>query len=329
MGFELPFYAMNDWPFKAMRELLWTFALSMVLAASVPAYAATCDGVDASALAWIDKMARNSDQHSYHGVVTLQRGDQMQVMQVAHQVKDGATTGRLTQLNGQGAQVERINHPVNCQHPGHQVLALGADVRSGRCDIARQYHFSIAGDERIAGRRAVKLRVVPKDMYRFGYLMSLDRETGLLLKTELIGRGDRILEKYQFANLAYDDVGTEVSEVSLVHRAEHPHPQHNVVHGQVAYPWSVGWLPRGFIATDTSHGRSDRRTFTDGLAVFSVFLETLDQRLEPGEGVVRSGGTTSYTRGMSIAGQSVLVTVIGEVPVNTARMVADSVVWVQ
>ncbi len=42
---------------------------------------------------------------------------------------------------------------------------------------------------------------------------------------------------------------------------------------------------------------------------------------------MRSGGTTSYTRGMKLSGQPVLVTVIGEVPVNTARMVADSVAW--
>ena len=58
-----------------------------------------------------------------------------------------------------------------------------------------------------------------------------------------------------------------------------------------------------------------------------VFLEELAREIRPGEGVVRSGGTTSYTRGMSFAGQPVLVTVIGEVPVNTARMVADSINW--
>jgi sigma-E factor negative regulatory protein RseB len=30
---------------------------------------------------------------------------------------------------------------------------------------------------------------------------------------------------------------------------------------------------------------------------------------------------------MDLTGQAVLITVIGEVPVNTARMVADSVAW--
>ena len=92
-----------------------------------------------------------------------------------------------------------------------------------------------------------------------------------------------------------------------------------------AAQWNVGWLPLGFTLTDLPQATSGRRTYTDGLAVFSVFLEPLGQDIRPGEGVVSSGGTTSYTRGMHLGGQPVLVTVIGEVPLNTARMVADSI----
>ena len=54
-------------------------------------------------------------------------------------------------------------------------------------------------------------------------------------------------------------------------------------------------------------------------------LQCFRCEMRAGEGVARSGGTTSYTRGMRLSGQPVLVTVIGEVPVNTARMVADSI----
>ena len=42
---------------------------------------------------------------------------------------------------------------------------------------------------------------------------------------------------------------------------------------------------------------------------------------------MRKGGTTSYIRGMQVDAKPMLVTVLGEVPVNTARMVADSVTW--
>ena len=57
-------------------------------------------------------------------------------------------------------------------------------------------------------------------------------------------------------------------------------------------------------------------------------MEELENEIRPREGLVKKGGTTTYTRGLRLEDQPVLVTVIGEVPVNTARMVADSIAWV-
>ena len=304
-------------------------ALSLTLSTtfSATATAAACPEADAEALLWLDRMSRSLNQVNYHGVVTLQRGDDMQVMQVSHSVEHGTTSEQLTQLTGQGAQVERANHPLECIHPGHTLLRVGQDLQAGRCGIAEQYRFSVGNGELVAGRKAVRIRIEPRDMYRYGYIMELDRETGLLLKTETVGRGDKTLEKFQFANLSYTGQIPAGTEVNLTHKAEHPHPQTASTSTSVAREWAVSWVPRGFTATDAPAGKVARRTYTDGLAVFSVFLEDLGQEIRPGEGVVRSGGTTSYTRGMSLTGQPVLVTVIGEVPVNTARMVADSVDW--
>ena len=87
----------------------------------------------------------------------------------------------------------------------------------------------------------------------------------------------------------------------------------------------MAWLPPGFTATQPVSSSDGQRSFTDGLAVFSVFMEPLDVAMTPGEGVVRWGSTTSYTRGMRAGELPVLVTIIGEVPVNTARMVTDSI----
>jgi sigma-E factor negative regulatory protein RseB len=266
---------------------------------------------------------------NYHGVVTLQRGDDMQVMQVSHSVEHGTSSEQLTRLTGQGAQVQRADHPLECIHPGHKLLRVGADLQAGRCGIAQYYRFTVGDGERVAGRQAVRISIEPLDMYRFGYVMELDRETGLLLKTQTVGRGDKILEKFQFANLSYTGQSHESVEVNVVHEAQHPHPLAPVAAPSIGRKWAVRWVPHGFTATDAPVDDSVRRTYTDGLAVFSVFLEELGREIRPGEGLVRNGGTTSYTRGMSLTGQPVLVTVIGEVPVNTARMVADSVDWTQ
>ena len=307
--------------------------LSGVLVLLLPlgsgAQSIACPDADTTALSWLDKMSRSIHQVSYHGVVTLQRGDDMQVMQVSHRVDGDTSAESLTQLTGQGAQIKRGSHPLDCMHPGHLLLRVAEDLQAGRCGIAEQYRFSVADGERIAGRRSVRIRIEPRDMYRFGYAMSLDRETGLLLKTEMIGRGSKVLEKFQFANLSYSGQLPGTTEVDIIHEAEHPHPTSPAINRSLGRAWAVRWVPRGFAATDLPGEKSRRRTYTDGLAVFSVFLEDLEREIRPGEGLVRNGGTTSYTRGMRLTDQPVLVTVIGEVPVNTARMVADSVGWTQ
>lgn len=304
--------------------------LACALFAPTQLAAQDCPAADKEALQWLDKMSRSVHQVSYHGVVTYQRGKQeMQVMQVSHSVGNGSTSERLTQLTGQGAQVVRKDHPLECVHPGHKLLLLGEGLQSRGCGIAEHYRFSVAEGERVAGRKAVRVLIEPRDMYRYGYVMELDRSTGLLLKTMTIGRGEKVLEKFQFADLSYDESMPQGADIDVIHHAEHPVPGETASSRNVSRNWTVRWLPRGFTTTDDQQAGVGRRTFTDGLAVFSVFIEELDREIKPGEGVVRTGSTTSYTRGMRLTDQPILVTVVGEVPVNTARMVADSVNWVR
>ena len=307
-------------PWPAYRMVLGLLVLLLATRAG-----AACPSSDTEALAWLDKMSRSLHQVNYHGVVTFQRGADMQAMQISHSVTDGLASERLMELTGQGAEIVRLDHPLECIHPGHQLLRLGADLQAGRCGIADYYRFSVAEGELVAGRQAVQVRIEPRDMYRYGYVMELDQDTGLLLKSETIGRGAKILETFQFASLSYSGDGTTTGEAGVVHKAQHPHPDVAVPASLVGAGWAVNWLPRGFTGTDLPVDAAGRRTYTDGLAVFSVFLEQLSQDIRPGEGVVRTGATTSYTRGMHLAGEPVLVTVIGEVPLNTARMVADSI----
>lgn len=306
----------------------FTLALTALLLLSPQARGSTCAGADQEALRWLDKMSRSEDQVSYHGVVTFQRGgEEMQVVQVAHSVADQASSERLTQLTGQGAEVVRKDHPLDCIHPGDKLLRIGEDLRTGHCGVAEHYRFAVRDGERIAGRKSVRILIEPRDMYRFGYVMELDRDTGLLLKTATVGHDSKVLERFQFADISLNEPLPQGAPIEVVHEAEHPVPGHALRAPRLTRPWTIGWLPSGFTGTDDASGAAGRRTYTDGLAVFSVFLEELDREIRPGEGVVQRGSTLSYTRGLRLAEQPVLVTVVGEVPVNTARMVADSLRW--
>ena len=310
---------------KAVNALIGACALALG-AFSVGA-SAECEGLDTEALGWLEKMVDSRRQVSYHGVMTLQRGADMQVVQVSHRIDGEQAEIVMTQLTGQGAQVYQ-DRPLHCEHPGYDLKHIGESVRAGDCGIASQYRFSVSNGDRVAGRRSVQIRVEPRDRYRYGYVMSLDRKTGLLLKTETLGHDQRALEKIQFANLQItSEIPRHSSEVELRLEAPDPQPDQSGDPTEGVTPWQVRWLPPGFTLTDAATETQARRTYTDGFAAFSVFIEDLDHPIEPGEGLVRKGGTTSYIRGMEVDARPMLVTVLGEVHVNTARMVADSVSW--
>ena len=71
--------------FKLHSRLLVFFAL----VTSTCVAAAVCPDTDPRALSLLDKMSRNIQQISYHGVATLQRDGDMQVLQLSHLVEQG------------------------------------------------------------------------------------------------------------------------------------------------------------------------------------------------------------------------------------------------
>jgi sigma-E factor negative regulatory protein RseB len=303
----------------------------LVLASFVGPAWSDCQGADKTALRWLDRMSRSLRETSYQGVFTYQHGLSVQAMRISHSVKNNIETEEVTRLTGSGERVVRTKHPLDCIHPGHRLVRLGALYAddSDDCGIADYYQLKMGNLQRIAGRTAVTVHVRPRDMYRYGYQMAIDSETGLLLKTQTIAGDGRVLERFQFADLKIGEVETDGTQVDVIHTASHEfHGEPNFSeHEDSVGQWTVVWVPQGFVLTQGESSSPWDKTFTDGLAVFTVFLEQLPELPQPGEGRARQGGTTAYTRGMNVSGQPVLVTVLGEVPMNTARMVADSIAW--
>ena len=288
-----------------MRRLL---TLALALLAPLGVAAAECVTADGEALKWLDRMSHSLRETSYRGVFTYQQGGGVQTMRIVHSVRDDVETEQLTRLSGASATVLRVEHPLDCIHPGHRLVRIGELYRGAGddCGVAAFYRLQMAGDRRIAGRDAVLMNVLPRDMYRYGYRLALDRETGLLLKTETVSGDGQVLERFQFADVEIGDVDVRGTQVEVVHRAAHRHGGERRPAPPGRPPWTVGWLPEGFMMTDKVDGTGYDKTFTDGLATFTVFLEALPS-LEKAEEVTR---------------------ILGEVPVNTARRVVDSVNWV-
>ena len=197
-------------------------------------------------------------------------------------------------------------------------------------DLSANYRFNLSGRGSVIGRPAVCLEVRPRDDNRYGFLLWLDEETGLLLRSELRDATGRYLERVEFLSLK---VGASVSEEALQPEmprvVAQPAAELSDAPAQATVPvsWKIGWVPRGFRITD-AHPHEGKKgvhvMFSDGLATFSVFVEAAPQSAAGGV-FARNGATVLLSHDLTGERGDYLVTVVGEVPPETAHRIAESV----
>lgn len=302
------------------------------------AVAPACEDADPAALQLLERMSRSGTSVGHVGMATLQRGGDMRVLQMHRDVRDDAVTDSITLLTGQSARVVRSGHSENCSHPGHALLRLQRAGADG-CGLAAHYRLSLGGGERIAGRTTQRIVAQPRDLYRYAHVLEIDEQTAQLLKATTLALDGVALEQFQYASFEASadrgdaeseeagsppDASGDATNYQLAALGDGSGSEHPAAAGVAALDWYPAWVPAGFVPTREG-GSAAYLTFTDGMASFSVFLELADTSMQAGEGVFREGSTLAYTRGMHMAGSAVLVTVVGEIPVNSARIVADSI----
>ena len=316
---------------KQINKPLKTIALLVALFSTPFIFANT----ESEARGWLDKMAAALHEQDYQGIFTYVRGGDFNTMQIVHKFVDGEERERLLQLNGEKLEIQRVDEDVICRHENTDHVDLEHHVPIGPFSskfneslVAYQdfYGIKLHGEGRIAGRPAMKLAISPRNNDRYGYLLWLDKETGLLLQSHMIDVDKkRVREIFQFSAI---EIGPSTGSTSLASSMSEDAIQHRLSGELVVYSkekrnkprWRVAWLPNGFKAVPVSG--SDRFHFTDGLATFSVFVEPVGNSVLP-DSATRVGGTVVITRRLKQReGQ---ITVVGEAPYSIAERVAESV----
>lgn len=301
-------------------------------------FAACGSSAQDSVVEWLAKMDASRRSLSYEGILSYQYAnsvhelaDQIYGLKVRHYIKNGLGYDYVATLDGPEQEIAREGHNIRRVHVGPKLIQR--TQQSSQRGYQRYYDVDISGADRVAGREVVRLEIRPKDVYRLGYLLSLDTETGLLLRSEAIDQQGRVLERFQYMavnlepslppELAKQDVNAvQIDAVELEAGDDET--------GAAALPWRPSWLPIGFIQTQ-GNGHPESLSYTDGMAVFSIFVDSLmaanQGELMATESSRRRGASVSYTA--TLPDQQALVTVVGEVPLLTAKQVAKSVVWVE
>jgi sigma-E factor negative regulatory protein RseB len=279
----------------------------------------------------IVKMSRVSHSLNYQGSFTYEHKDSptLQGFRVAHWVVDGVEHERLQYLSGPEREIVRQGQELDCLPPGDQLLQGHlTHIGSKLANLDELYQFQSHYVERVAGRVASVLQVAPRDAYRYGYILSVDQETGLVLKSLLVDANGRILERYQFLDLT---LNPEIEMLEALPPARRQRVANtdiapcNQTHTGNPTGWQLDWVPNGFafVGQQKIDETRDMLMYTDGLTTFSVFIEPTS--IVPPEGVGQRGATLMYMAKVLRDQQLHRVSVVGEIPIVTAEQIAAGI----
>lgn len=284
---------------------------------------------------WLTRLGRAEQQRSFQGTFVYERNGSFSTHDIWHRVQDGQVRERLLQLDGSAQEVVRVDGRTQCVS-GTLVAGLSSsrDAPSRALDpkkLNEFYELAVIGKSRVAGRNAVIVAITPRDQYRYGFELHLDRDTGLPLKSLLLNDQGQLLERFQFTRLdtstALDDSDLQPSsECTPISGASIGAPQ-----VQPTQAWHLEWLPPGFQLTNNSAHKDvhtnatvDSLMYEDGLARFSVFLEPISD-VSVMETRTQLGPTVAVSRRLNTGDGEMMVTVVGEIPIGTAERIALSV----
>ena len=301
--------------------LLWAVALTF---GPAPAFA------DAAA-DWLLKVSEAARQVNYQGVVVYRDGQRMDVMRLVHRQQDGRVQERLTSLTGrprdilrEGDRVAFLAGDEPVQSAGSQTLlpTLSADLLTQAAD---HYEYRDLGEARVAGRACRGVMMAPLDEFRYGYEICGDAETAVPLRVTLVDRHGRTVEQLLFTEIAFPS--------RIADSAFTPPPGAMPVAAGVEAPavtapetWRLVTLPPGFrivrrdlAPSPDGQGMVEHVQLSDGLSAVSVFGVHPAAPDKAFRGLSHMGATSAYGRRVG----TFHITVIGEVPPGTVRMIGD------
>jgi sigma-E factor negative regulatory protein RseB len=301
--------------------------ITLAIVSQIPAYAGDFSEI-------VSGMSTADTHNNYEGTFVLRKADKMMTMHVVHGVDDRGVWESMESLNGEARKIVRHNNEVMSIYPGRKLVTVSQmgdkpglhPILPENLDkLGRHYAIEQLGNDRIAGRNTSVLNLQPKDAFRYGYKYWLDKDTGVLLKCDLLDEKDEIVEQMMYTSFI-NHAEVPASAFQLPELKDYTRKEVNKDKGE---PASIGWrvtnLPEGFMLTQSTSrpsGESEslHLMYSDGLASVSVFIEPGDNSPHYLEGASTMGALNAY--GKRING--VQVTVMGEVPEATVALIAHS-----
>ena len=313
-------------------------AALLALAASVHA------GQEGAARDWIQRMNHAVVNRNYDGVIRTQRtGQPTEVFRIVHRMKDGEMVERVISTDGSGYEQKRKGARWAEFRPAQKLVIVqtrhrsfgyipainGLDQRS-----SRYYDVRDMGPTQLLGREVQVIHIDPRDELRYGYRFWLDRESALPLKLQRTTQDGTVLKEIAFISppsrpktIADSELMADVDARGFRWLSWDKYtPMYNpeltrayVVRSELL---PAGYRPRIFNLPEedaAATGPRARYIVSDGVSWADVFIAPA------GDDEKTSSSAAGPIATYRLRVGDVRVVVVGEMPLATARQIAEAV----
>ena len=286
---------------------------------------------------WLDRMTQAVEELSYQGTFVHLLGDEVETLQIVHINADGRIGERIVSMDGVGREIIRNEDEIYGIFPDRQIVLLEerrdvsplvSALPNYSEDLRRSYEFVLMSTERVVERDTQVVAILPRDEFRYGYLLWLDNETAMPLKSQLRDGRGRTVEQMAFTRIEIsDDIKASALEPTIDTQGFQVIQAQDGGQTEETPQWRAMQLPNGFqlsVATLTPMAGSEdpvqHLVYSDGLATVSVFIEDQTSESEVAGGFSRMGSANAYSH---VSGGR-QITAVGEVPMVTVESIATS-----
>jgi len=341
--------------FAHSRTLGWIAAISLSAAPPMACHAEGTLQLDAPTL--FKRVQTSATQRSYAGTYVVSANGAMASSRVLHYCNGQEQIDKIESLDGQMRRIYRHNDvvhvlwPQNHQAsieprdlmgrllgPGSAVARPGAAASAAASTSASPpsdaYEVQMGKEDRVAGYEAQVVNLKPRDPWRYGQRWWLERDTGLLLRSDLLGPKGEVLESAGFSEL---QIGVKLQPQQLLQEM-HRLQGYKILQPQFTRTsleqegWALkravpGFKPYACVrraapqtpgttasVKDGPHGML-QAIYTDGLTHVSMFIEPYDAARHSTDNPAVLGATRVHAR----RDGDWWVTTVGEVPAATLQ----------
>ena len=327
-----------------VRQIILLSFVSIFLCQTPPTLAQATEDHDVVKLLQATQLA--AKKLSYSGTFVYQQGNQIRTSRITHGFDADIEVEKLEILDGKPREYIRRNGEVSCYLPDSKTIQVEKNLSQEEFpallgDQARflplAYSIKKAQMSRVAGAECQVLNLQPKDEFRYGFRLCLEKNSGLLLGVQTLNARNEVIEQIAFTQISIGELDKSRFKPTYTNLSQWK-TENLTVLANVSSGWFVKSLPSGFkktletkriipISANAAGSESPQAKvhqaiqmmFSDGLSTISVFIEP--DSGDRTEGSLQQGAMTIMGRRQG----DYWLTVVGEVPQAAIKQVINSI----